>query len=123
MGRYAPYRASSRSSTTLPTVTSSTGNKTWRDTFLDILHEQLPGFEPRNDFDIFTLGTTEYQGIRAELNTWLDRKLAVCVRNRGSYEAVMEQTRAALALPSSTITGVCPAAAAYVYATDRHYNS
>ncbi|KAI0695268.1 hypothetical protein C8T65DRAFT_584467, partial [Cerioporus squamosus] len=80
----------------------------WRDVCLRMIGEQYPWFQPRNDFDIYTLGTTKYRGNRAELGTWLDSKLAKCMGHQGSLENVMDNVRSALNLPSSTITGLKP---------------
>ncbi|RPD61727.1 hypothetical protein L227DRAFT_499774, partial [Lentinus tigrinus ALCF2SS1-6] len=101
-------RQSSTTGVTPTVATSGTANGTWRDVCLQIISEQFPGFEPRNDFDILTLGTTKYHGPRAELEAWLDEKLAVCVDVRGSHEVVMESMREMLSMPSSTITGLKP---------------
>lgn len=114
--RFAPYRPSlavaKPSTQAAPTTTAG---DTWRDVCLQIISEKFPRFEPRNDFDIFTLGTSTYNGDQAELGTWLDSKLAKCIGRMGSLERVMDKMRSSLILPSSTITGVCAPSCRDVY--------
>ncbi|RPD77305.1 hypothetical protein L226DRAFT_483785 [Lentinus tigrinus ALCF2SS1-7] len=106
--RYAPYHSARSSAGVAGSTATITTRNNWRDVCMEIMRKQLPDFEPRNDFDIMMLGTTRYSGARAKLETWLDEQLAIHINTRGSYEVVMEQTREALAMPSSTITGLKP---------------
>ncbi|KAI0700832.1 hypothetical protein C8T65DRAFT_557212, partial [Cerioporus squamosus] len=76
--------------------------ETWRDVCMQVMNRNFPGFEPRNDFDIFALGTTQPKDLPAgvELNTWLDEKLARAMQNLGSLEALMENVWTTLDLSS-----------------------
>ncbi|RPD57954.1 hypothetical protein L227DRAFT_506144, partial [Lentinus tigrinus ALCF2SS1-6] len=100
----------SSSSATLSTQPgpTATAGQTWRDVCLQTIRNKYAGFQPRNDFDIFTLGTSKYRGPRAELGTWLDSKLAQHIQDTGSLEFVMEKARTLLAMSTDNVTGIKP---------------
>ncbi|KAI0351331.1 hypothetical protein OH77DRAFT_1429880 [Trametes cingulata] len=47
-----------------------------RETFLEQIHINYPGIQPRNDWDIVQLGSTRRPGTPAELYAWLDKTYA-----------------------------------------------
>ncbi len=106
--RYRLGQASKESSSSRPSPPSHSGTPseaTVRETFLEIILEKHPYFKPRTDFDIYTLGSTEYKGPPSGLYTWLDGQLALRLATSGDFDRIMSMTRQLLD-GRGTITGV-----------------
>ncbi|EIW63142.1 uncharacterized protein TRAVEDRAFT_161254 [Trametes versicolor FP-101664 SS1] len=67
----------------------SNGLDTAREMYMEFFEKTYPNIQPRDDYDLITLGSTRRKGTAAEIYAWADDQMRIDIRILGSREAVL----------------------------------
>lgn len=73
--------------------------------YMEFFEETYPHMEPRDDYDLITLGSTKQTGTAAEIYAWADDQMRIDIKILGSREAVLASSAKVLDMAVG-ITGV-----------------
>ncbi|KAI0364691.1 hypothetical protein BV20DRAFT_983060 [Pilatotrama ljubarskyi] len=74
----------------------STHPRPLRETYLEQIYLNYPGIQPRNDWDVIQLGSSQREGTQAEVYAWLDETYA---KEKSSNKDIDACVKVALDLP------------------------